>query len=117
MANILLVEDEPLISAITEEWLTELGHVVVGPAPDLQSALELAETPIDGAIVDVTLGRQSGYPLADVLGQRGVPFVFATGHGAEGIEPAYRDRPILMKPYEFNAFRTAVEGMLAGKSA
>jgi CheY-like chemotaxis protein len=113
MANILLVEDEPLISVITEEWLSELGHVVVGPAADLASALELAKSPIDGAIVDVSLGRQSGYPLADVLGERGVPFVFATGYGLDGLEPAYRDVPILLKPYEFEAFRRAVEGMLA----
>jgi DNA-binding response OmpR family regulator len=112
MANVLLVEDEPLISAITEEWLTELGHVVVGPASDLASALRLAETPIDGAIVDVSLGRQSGYPLADVLTARGVPFLFATGYGQEGIEPAWRGRPTLSKPFEFETFRRAVEVML-----
>ncbi len=112
MANVLLVEDEPLISAITEEWLNELGHVVVGPASDLASALRLAETPIDGAIVDISLGRQSGYPLADVLTARGVPFLFATGYGQEGIEPAWRGRPTLSKPFEFETFRRAVEVML-----
>jgi CheY-like chemotaxis protein len=113
MAHILLVEDEPLISAITEEWLSELGHVVVAAA-DLASALRLADTPIDAAIVDVSLGRQSGYPLADVLKARGVPFVFATGYGQDGLDPAWRDSPTLMKPFEFEAFRKAVERMLAG---
>ena len=113
MAHILLVEDEPLISAITEEWLADLGHVVVGPASDLASALKLAETPIDAAIVDVSLGRQSGYPLADALKARGGPFVFATGYGQEGLDPAWRARPTLTKPFEFEAFRRAVEGLLA----
>ena len=108
-----LVEDEPLISAITEEWLSELGHEVVGPAADLASALKLADTPIDAAIVDVSLGRQSGYPLADVLTARGVPFVFATGYGQEGLDPAWRGRPTLSKPFEFENFRKAVEGILA----
>jgi CheY-like chemotaxis protein len=112
MARILLVEDEPLISAITEEWLSDLGHVVIGPAPDLASALRLAETPIDAAIIDVSLGRQSGYPLADVLKDRGVPFVFATGYGQEGLDPAWRGRPTLSKPFEFETFRRAVEGLL-----
>ena len=114
MARILLVEDEPLVSAITEEWLVELGHDVVGPAANLDSALELAATPIEGAIIDVSLGRQSGYPAAELLEARGVPFVFATGYGQEGLEPAWRGRPTLMKPFEFETFRGAVERMLAG---
>ena len=114
MARILLVEDEPLVSAITEEWLAELGHDVAGPAGNLDSAMELAATPIDGAIVDVSLGRQSGYPAAELLASRGVPFVFATGYGQEGLDPAWRGRPTLMKPFEFETFRAAVERMLAG---
>ena len=112
MARILLVEDDPLISAITEEWLVELGHAVVGPAADLESALKLAETPIEAAILDLSLGRQSGYPLADVLKARGVPFVFATGYGQEGLDPAWRGRPTLAKPFAFEAFRKALEGLL-----
>jgi CheY-like chemotaxis protein len=112
MAQILVVEDEPLVSAITEEWLVELGHVVVGPAANLTTALELAATPIDGAIIDVSLGRQSGYPVAELLAAHGVPFVFATGYGQEGLDPAWRGRPTLMKPFEFETFRTAVERML-----
>ncbi len=114
MAHILLVEDEPLVSVVAEEWLMELGHVVVGPAADLASALELAKAPIDAAIVDVSLGRQTGYPLAAVLAARGIPFVFATGYGQDGIVPAWRGRPTLLKPFEFGAFQTAVEGLLAG---
>ena len=114
MAHILVVDDEPLISAMTEEWLSELGHSVVGPAADLASALNLAATPIDAAIIDVSLGRQSGYPVAEALAARAVPFVFATGHGADGIDPAWRGRPTLIKPFEFEAFRLAVEGVLRG---
>jgi CheY-like chemotaxis protein len=113
MARILLVEDEPLVSAITEEWIVELGHEPVGPAASLETALELAATPIDGAIVDVSLGRQSGYPAAELLASRGVPFVFATGYGADGLDPAWRGRPTLMKPFEFAVFRAAIERMLS----
>ena len=114
MARILVIEDEPLVSAITEEWIAELGHEVVGPAANLDAALALAATPIDGAIIDVSLGRQSGYPAAELLATRGVPFVFATGYGQDGLDPAWRGRPTLMKPFEFDALRAAVERMLAG---
>jgi DNA-binding response OmpR family regulator len=112
MARILLVDDEPMISAITEDWLMDLGHSVVGPAGDLASALRLAEGEIDAAIIDVSLGREKGYPLAAVLRTRGVPFVFATGYGRDGLEPEWRDSRTLMKPFEFEDFRGAVESMI-----
>jgi CheY-like chemotaxis protein len=115
MARILVVEDEPLIGAIAEEWLIELGHVVAGPAGNLDCALDLAATPIDGAIIDVSLGRETGYPVAEALAARGVPFIFATGYGQEDLDPSWRGHPTLTKPFEFDAFRAAVERTLAGK--
>ena len=57
MARILIVDDEPLIAAMMEEWLSELGHIVGGPAHNLARALELAESDFDAAIVDVSLGK------------------------------------------------------------
>ena len=114
MARILLVDDEPLISAITEEWLLDLGHTVVGPALDLASAMRLAEGELDAAVIDVTLGRETGYPLAAALDARGVPFVFATGYGKGGLEPAWQSRGTLGKPFEFEAFRDAIDSMIGG---
>lgn len=89
MAHILVVEDEPLISALTQDWLSELGHSVVGPAADLASGLKLAATPI----VDVSLGRHSGYPVAEALAAR----VFRVRHRPwRG-----RYRPRLARPADF----------------
>jgi CheY-like chemotaxis protein len=113
MARILLVEDEPLIGAMTEEWLGDLGHEVVGPAIDGASALRLAEAEIDAAIVDLSLGRDNGYPVADILIARRVPFAFATGYEPEALKPEYRGYPTLSKPYEFDTFRRMVESLLA----
>ena len=95
MARILIVDDEPLITAMMEDWLAELGHVVVGPAHNLARALDLADGEIDAAIVDVSLGKDNSYPLVEALIARGAPFALATGHGREGIEPRYRERPML----------------------
>ena len=47
MAKILIVDDEPLITAMMEDWLSELGHLVVGPAHNLATAMELAASEID----------------------------------------------------------------------
>lgn len=117
MARILIVDDEPLIAAMMEDWLSELGHDVVGPAHNLAQALELAERDLDAAIVDVALGKDSSYPLADALMARGLPFALATGYGRDGLEPRYREQAALMKPFDFAAFRRIVDQLTAARGA
>jgi CheY-like chemotaxis protein len=112
MARILVVDDEPLIAMMAEDWLLELGHQIVGPANDLQSGLDLAKTEIDGALVDVSLGRESGFEIADALSSRKIPFVFATGHALSGAALEYKPIAILTKPFDFDMFARAVESML-----
>jgi CheY-like chemotaxis protein len=113
MAKILVVDDEPLIAAMMEDWLLELGHVVVGPAHNLAKALELAHDDMDGAIVDVSLGRDNSYSLVDALVGRGLPLALATGHGQDGVAPGYRAQAILMKPFDFATFRRTVDNLTA----
>lgn len=117
MAKILLVDDEPLIAAMLEDWLSELGHVAVGPAHNLTRALELAKSDMDAAIVDVSLGDGNSYPLVEVLIARGLPFALATGHGQEGIDPRYRAQSMLTKPFDFAAFRRTVGELIAQRGA
>ena len=113
MARILIVDDEPLIAAMMEEWLAEQGHVAVGPAHNLARALELAESDLDAAIVDVSLGNDNCYLLLEVLTARGLPFALATGYGEEGIEPRYRTESTLRKPFEFATFRRTIDQLTA----
>jgi DNA-binding NarL/FixJ family response regulator len=89
MAKLLIVDDEPLITAMTEDWLSEFGHLVVGPAHNLATAMELAASEIDAAIVDVSLRKDDSYPLVEGLIARGLPFALATGYGQGGMEPRY----------------------------
>ena len=113
MARILIVDDEPLITAMMEEWLAEQGHVVVGPAHNLAQALELAHSDLDAAIVDVSLGKDSSYPLLEALIARGLPFALATGHREEGIDPRYRGQWTLRKPFDFATFGRTIDELLA----
>jgi hypothetical protein len=55
---------------------------------------------VDAAILDVNLGGELIYPVADALAARGVPFVFVTGYGAESIDGRFAHVPILQKPIE-----------------
>jgi hypothetical protein len=93
--------------------LLELGHEVAGLASRLGPALALArEIPFDAAMLDVNLAGEPSFPVADLLTGRGIPFLFATGYGRQGIEERYRDIPMLQKP-----FRTAELGSALAKIA
>ena len=114
MARILVVDDEPLIAMLTEEWVADLGHTPVGPAHGLKAALDLVATSdIDGAIIDVTLGRESAYPLAEVLAARGIPFAFATGLSEAAIERGHAAVAVLVKPFGLKPFEAAVETIVS----
>jgi DNA-binding response OmpR family regulator len=108
--RILVVEDEMTISLLVEDMLTELGHEVVDLAMRLKQAEEMAATfDIDLAILDVNLDGHKSFPVADILAARGIPFVFATGYGAAGIDPGYQQWPVITKPFLIDDLRRAVE--------
>lgn len=99
--KILAVEDEFTILLMLENMLTDLGCRIAGSAGRLADALALAQSSApDAAILDVNLAGEPVYPVAEHLVRRRVPIVFATGYGVIGIEPAWRCRAILEKPYQ-----------------
>lgn len=101
--RVLVVEDEMMVSMLIEDMLSELGCEVVGPAARLDEAMELARTAdLDCAVLDVNLGGQSIFPLADLLRARGAPFAFATGYGDAGLRDVDRGTPVLQKPFREN---------------
>lgn len=77
----LVVEDDTLTSQALCVALRELGATIIGPARDVAAALALIETSgaIDAALLDVNLGGERVYPVAEALVRREVPFIFATG--------------------------------------
>jgi CheY-like chemotaxis protein len=110
--NILVVEDSSMIAMLLEDLLVDLGCTVLGPAGSVAqalAALQGCEKPLDGAFLDVNLGSETVYPVADALLTRGVPFVFLTGYAAHGIEPRYSVIPALKKPFLASAIENAVK--------
>ena len=89
-----------LVAMNIEDMLLDLGHEVAGIAGRLAPALALAgEAEIDLAMLDVNLAGEPSFPVADLLAARGIPYLFATGYGREGIRHAYRAAPVLQKPF------------------
>lgn len=95
----LVVEDEPLIGLDIVAALEEARATVEGPVATAEQAFEIIEsTSFDGALLDASLHGRSVHDVAGALTRRGVPFVFVTGYGRNGVPEAFRHVEILNKP-------------------
>jgi two-component sensor histidine kinase/DNA-binding response OmpR family regulator len=99
--RLLLVEDEALTGMMMSDMLTELGFHVIGPFGRLADAMAaVGREDFHAAVLDVNLDGEMVYPVADAVMARGVPFVFVTGYGAEGIDGRFAEVLVLQKPIE-----------------
>src|ERR1700712_4276371 len=104
--RILVIEDDFFVAQALSALLVEAGASVVGPIGYADEALAFVDaTPdaIDAAILDVNLHGQTSYAIADELAKRHIHFVFATGYGADALDPAYRRYPRCEKPFDASA--------------
>ena len=99
--RVLIVEDEFLLALSLEDDLVLAGCVTIGPFSNLADATQATRREdFDLAILDVNLGGEPIYPLAEELLERGKPFLLVTGYGAESLPPHFRSLPRLPKPYD-----------------
>ena len=100
-ASVMLVEDEAIVALAVNDSLTDLGFSVIGPFSRVSDACRaLQDNKVDAAILDINLDGELVYSLAELLTARKIPFVFATGYGAESIETRFEHIPVLQKPIE-----------------
>ncbi len=98
-----------MIRMLLQDMLDDLGHTLTGEAGDIDEALALArQADFDIAILDVNLNGQPILPVVEVLVERGLPFVFATGYGQHGVPQPYRMMPTLQKPFQADALALAL---------
>jgi CheY-like chemotaxis protein len=108
--RILIVEDELLPALELEHMVEDLGGKVVGPAPRLHDARQLAQSEsLDGAILDMNLCGETTLPFLEELLARGIPVVLATGYGADILPEHLADTPLLPKPYDEIALQEVAE--------
>lgn len=107
--RLMIVEDEYLIRLLLEDMVAELGcevGAVAGNLADGKAAAENAE--IDLAILDVNIDGEQVFPVADILKDRGIPFIFITGYGARGLPEHYRQTPTLQKPFQMEDLKVTL---------
>jgi ActR/RegA family two-component response regulator len=111
--RILVVEDDWFIAQDLQDQLEALGAEVVGPAPSVARALALIagrSAPLDAAMVDINLGGESAFPVADTLLDLGVRLVLTTGYDADAIPEAYEAVPRCAKPVDLHQCLALLSG-------
>jgi CheY-like chemotaxis protein len=113
-----VVEDETLVLFGLEDALADLGCEVVAQAMRLDQAMAMAEAlgPVDVAILDVNIGGTTVFPVAEILKERGVPLVFATGYGRAGLPPEWQSHAVIVKPYSLDDIERALTPLLTAQT-
>ena len=112
--SIMIVEDEPLIAMMLEDFLDSLGHQVLETCESVDSALHClkSETP-DLAILDVNVAGQEVWPVAIALRDKGIPFALATGGHLSSPPEGFEKIPTLAKPYTIDRVEPVIQEALA----
>lgn len=114
--DVLIIEDEPLISMQLEGLVTELGHNVVGTAATHAQALEkFTQHPAGLVLADIQLadGSSGIDAVEDLLKFGDVPVIFITAYPerlltGERPEPTY----LVTKPFQEATVRAAISQAL-----
>jgi CheY-like chemotaxis protein len=113
--RVLVVEDEVLVGMLLEDMLLDLDYEVAVVSTNLVDALEKARSAdFDLAVLDVNLNGQQSFPVADVIRERGLPFLFATGYGGRVLVSAHAGVPVVQKPFGREELRRALVRLTAG---
>ncbi|CCW18515.1 Phytochrome, two-component sensor histidine kinase [Sphingobium indicum BiD32] len=98
--HVLLVEDNMIIAMDGEDALRDLGADVTTAASVARAREAILLHPIDLAVLDFNLGAETSMPVADLLAEQDIPFLFATGYG-DGLElpDRFAGVTLVKKPY------------------
>lgn len=115
--SVLVVEDNPVLAEAITFALTTFGWRVVGPFASLEDALDAARKGSFAiAVLDLELGSDSSVPIAEVLRQNGIPFLFLTGHEvAREIPAEFAHETCLTKPVTPEKLVKELESCLEGQ--
>ena len=88
------------------EALSEIGFEIIGPFGKMDYQLGAAVSgEIDAAILDVNIGGELVYPIAEILTAREIPFAFVTGYSEENIDQRFANVRVMQKPVERKALQ------------
>ncbi len=100
--RILLVEDDYIVADDLRREMEDHGARVLGPVPGVAEAQALLAggDPPDAALLDVKLGDETVFPLADLLLAQGIPVVLVTASRRRDLPDVYAALPRCEKPLD-----------------
>jgi PAS domain S-box-containing protein len=106
---------EALTAMALQQLLEDAGYIVLGPVGRVEDALDLLRSgPPDAAVLDVNLFGATVDPVAAMLKDMGVPFLFCTGyHSGATAGALHPNAPVLGKPVNANNLLNAVSGLIS----
>lgn len=112
--QVLLVDDESMVLMLVEDMLRAMGAARVETAMSLEEGQQAARhlVGLDVAVLDVNLSGRASYPIAEILTERHVPFIFATGYGTEGHEWTWKQTVTVTKPFGRQELERALAAVL-----
>lgn len=116
--KILVVEDEVFVAWDVAQTIEDAGFAVIGPAHNLGDAIELQKNgDLAAAVLDINLGRETVWPLAEKLMREHVPFVFVTADLQHPeLQTRFAHAPRLTKPLPHNALVECVRSLTSARS-
>lgn len=111
--RVLVVEDDFYLATDATRALEGAGAEVIGPYPDEVSArAKIDEQHPDAVLLDINLGAGPSFKLAELLTDRGIPFVFTTGYDPEAIPAEFDHIERLQKPMPLRQIVAAIARLL-----
>ncbi len=116
--RVLVVEDEMPVAVRIEEILADIGCTVLGPYTIVAAALRAALMEgFDLALLDVNVGGEKVFPVADALAARHIPFLFLSGRGETAIPPGHARWKVCSKPFKVTELTEMLSASVARDAA
>ena len=118
--SVMLLEDEFLIALDAKDILDTLGVKHVQVVNTLAKATVVAQSGnVDVAILDLNINGEMSFGVAEILLERRVPIVFASGYELRGRIDAEMEGAVvhLRKPYTGETLKVALEEALSKAEA
>ena len=113
-AQIMILEDEAVVAWDIEAELQSRGINVVAVVGRLTDAMAVVEQGnISVAILDINVGSENSYRVAELCLEKGIVVIFLTGETGDELPDRLKDCAIAAKPVNYNVLMEKLRAISA----
>jgi DNA-binding LytR/AlgR family response regulator len=111
--RVLILEDELFVALDLEEIIqTQLPSVETVHCASIAEAQAVLQEPIELALLDIDVVDGKSFPLAQMLNERGTPFVFVSSSRLDEIPAHLTHVPFIPKPFAAPLIRQTLQQIM-----